>query len=360
MKFHSSIPTGLLLAVAIPSENYYGAEATYSIAATDRQEMLVGGAGASCVQGSDIGDKLYRGVPGKGVLLTQAIPLDADSTAVTTAMAQIGTGPTPDEILQTMNSLDQGTENVDNYAAAGMVGIPGPDFELRQNAIVDLDGLHGAWTGNQIGDLYEAIDIFGTTQEHGGNSDDRFAYSAQGNVVANTTVSVLRLGFIGLFDELGDGCDLPEKLMIAMQTVPATDSGDERCIRGDVEPKDAVGTPAAGAFVKVQDAEGNYVIDINVSGDGTVDPTIELREKFDAWRAENPCPGGSTSTVTTEAPKLAETTDAPVPDEVTDPSATTTNAPWATGAPSSSASFGTRAGFSVILAGASLLASPFL
>lgn len=110
-----SVFIGLLLA-ASPSQ------ATYSIVATDRETNYIGGAGASCVQNLDIGAALYRGVPGKGVLHTQAVVIDVDSEAVTTALSLVGTAGTPDEILAKMNELDSGTEITDFYE------LPGPEF----------------------------------------------------------------------------------------------------------------------------------------------------------------------------------------------------------------------------------------
>lgn len=196
---------------------------------------------------------------------------------------------------------------------------------------MDLAGLHGAWTGTQINDLYESDGTFGTTQEDAGGLDDRFAYSAQGNAVTNNTVAALQMGFT---DVLLGGCDLPARLMIAMEAVPLASGGDARCIRADLFPNDVSGTPAAGGFIKVQDAEGNYIIDINVIDDGKVDPTIELKVKYDEWRAANPCPddeqgtvpptnpptNSETETTTTSGP--SSTVDAPAP-----PTDEPTNAP---------------------------------
>ena len=185
-----------------------------------------------------------------------------------------------------MNSLDNGTALGDFY------GFAVPDFQFRQNAIADLDGNFAAWTGESIAPLYESEGTFETAQNDQGSSDERFAYSAQGNVVTNTTVSSLILGFEGQIEEIDneqDECDdLAARLMQAMLAVQLNGDGDERCIRADFDPMDAVGTPAAGAFLKVEAADGIVVVDI-VIGLGLVDPTIELKEQYDEWRAKNPC-----------------------------------------------------------------------
>lgn len=205
-------------------------------------------------------------------------------------------------------------------------------LEIRQNAIADLNGLHGAWTGTQINDLYESDGTFGTTQEDAGGSDDRFAYSAQGNVVTNNTVALLQMGFTtGLLDNDLAGCDLPARLIIAMEAVPLAGGGDARCIRADLSPNDVSGTPAAGAFVKVQDAEGNFIIDINVIDDGQVDQTIELKAKYDEWRAANPCPDEQGTASPTNPPTNSETetttTSGPAVDTPPAPTDEPTNPP---------------------------------
>lgn len=206
--------------------------------------------------------------------------------------------------------------------------------EIRQNAIVDLAGLSGSWTGTQIEDFFNFDDTVGATFEGAGgsNDNDRFAYSAQAGVVTNNTVTSMQMGFMGLMDSLGEGCDLPARLMIAMQAVPLTKGGDYRCLRADLVPLGVAGTPAAGGFIKVQDVDGNFIIDINVIDDGKVDPTIELKSKYDEWRAANPCPPEA---VVAQEPTMppttsgTETTEAPVAEasELTGAPEPTTNAP---------------------------------
>lgn len=241
--------------------------ATYSIAATDRANQLVGGAGASCVQDDDIGAILYHGVPGKGVLHTQAVALDADSAAVTTGLEQIEQGLDPATILQNMNDLDAETDKGSLFG----LGDDIPNSELRQNAIANLHGQHAGHTGTAIDPLYiNVLGIIGSNQSDDGAIMGDFTYTAQGNVVTNETVATLLAGFGG------EGCDLPEKLMNALEAVSKSGAGDERCLLAEYEPTGVSGVPSAGGFIKVQAPNGDYIIDINVIGDGSVGPTIEL------------------------------------------------------------------------------------
>ncbi|CAB9517009.1 Family of unknown function (DUF1028) [Seminavis robusta] len=290
--------------------------ATYSIVAVDREDQFIGGAGATCVQGRNVLAALYHGVPGFGVLHTQAVTLEGDSEAVLTAQDMIQNEEDPEIILERMRNLDNNTLRSPIYL--DLYGFPDtvPDYEFRQNAVVDLKGRAAAYTGPSIAPLYEALGTFGTSQEDNqGTIGDRFAYSVQGNVVEELTVSVVAKGFAGLHDPRGEGCDLPDRMMIALLAVPdtGTDSGDARCIRADLDPKEAVGTPAAGAFIKVEAADSTVLLELNVIGDGVKDPTVELKSMYDDWRLRNPCPGGSTATTASSDTITPTATDAPTP-----------------------------------------------
>jgi hypothetical protein len=96
------------------------------------------------------------------------------------------------------------------------------------------------------------------------------------------------MGFVGLL-ETGMGCDLADRLMIAVEAGGIEGAGDQRCI-------DDHATPAAGGFVHVDNPDGTVVVHIDVVGDGTFNPLLELRQQYDKWRAMNPCPGSSGDT----------------------------------------------------------------
>ena len=66
---------------------------------------------------------------------------------------QIGMGlASPEEILNTMNELDSGRNPFPFQFL-----LPGPAYELRQNAIADLQGRQSSWTGSQLDTLYEDL-----------------------------------------------------------------------------------------------------------------------------------------------------------------------------------------------------------
>lgn len=275
----AAVPCIIGLIVLSEISHHY-ADATWSIAATDTATMQVGGAGASCVPGGSIEKALYRPVPGKAVLVTQAYALSEDHVAVTTALSLLRTDSSPSDVLDFMNGLDHGST---------VSGDPAyPDYTFRQNAIADLDGEAAAHTGVSLGDAYEAAGFPGTEITHRTNTLDTFTYSVQGNIVSNGTVASALSGFGGLLSELGSGCDLADRLMIAMEAVPLTDNGDVRCMNEH-------GTPASGAFLRVDAADGTPLLDIDIVGDGTVDPTAALRDEYDAWRASNSCGGSGAS-----------------------------------------------------------------
>ena len=112
-------------------------------------------------------------------------------------------------------------------------------------------------------------------------------------------------GFVGGLPDLGgEGCDLPDRLMKSLQAVPLRGQGDIRCLEADIAPRHIVGVPAAGAFMKVEADDGTVIVDIDVIGDGSTDPTIELKAQYDIWRAANPCPAPvSGQTKRTTSPK---------------------------------------------------------
>jgi uncharacterized Ntn-hydrolase superfamily protein len=80
------------------------ARATYSVAAVDVTTREVGGAGTSCLEGSNV-YIIYGSVPGVGVVHAQALYNRAGRDR---AVALLGDGSTPEEILAeiTSNAFD--------------------------------------------------------------------------------------------------------------------------------------------------------------------------------------------------------------------------------------------------------------
>lgn len=221
---------------------------TYSIVAVDTRSAEVGGAGTSCLDGGDV-FVIYRGVPGRGVVHAQA---RYDPSARDRA-AQL---------------LNQGQSARDTLAA---VTLPSFDsnFALRQYGIVDVSGGAVGYTGS--GTMPFADDRQGTIFG--------FAYSVQGNIL--TSASVLDQA-AGAFESAG--CDLAERLMRGLAAGANAGEGDSRCtVRG---------IPSDSAFLQVERpgvGEGGYLA-MHVESSGTDNPLPSLQAKFEAWRAQHPCP----------------------------------------------------------------------
>jgi MYXO-CTERM domain-containing protein len=230
----------VVLAVALPAV----AEATYSIAAVDRDSGQVGGTGASCVGGMAV-RIIYGPAPGKGVVHAQAW--------VNTAARD-----------EAVRLLEQNAAPADVIAA-----ITAPAFDgqagLRQYGVVDLAGRAAGFTGADT--LAHAEDRQG---QHGA-----FAYSAQGNIL--TSPAVLDQA-VAAFE--GDGCDLADRLMRALEAGADGGEGDSRCTP-DI--------PVDAAFLEVAAADGTALVRLEV-GEGGVDPLPEMRRQYDAWRQIHPCP----------------------------------------------------------------------
>jgi hypothetical protein len=251
--------------------------ATWSIDATDNVTLQVGGAGASCVLGESIYDALYHAVPGKGVLHAQAVLQEDTSPPIVIALELLGNETNPSDIIDviTGDKVDPG-DITDGF----------PYNQMRQYGIVDIQGGAAGYTGSKLAQFYEVLTIFDTAQvDTQGSTGNSFTYSAQGNVVTNVTVPSVEMGFVGL-PEKGTGCDLADRLMIAVEAGGIEGGGDKRCIT-------EFDTPAAGGFLHVDNPDGTVLVHIDIVGNGTVNPLLELREQYDEWRAMNPCPGAT-------------------------------------------------------------------
>ncbi len=221
---------------------------TYSIAASDSATVQVGGAGTSCLMGDDV-YVIYAAVPGRGVVHAQA---NYNLTGKRRAL----------ELLQ------------QEQAPADIVAeITRPSFDrsvaLRQYAVVDIAGNAVGFTGE--GTMSFAAD----RQGHVGT----FAYSVQGNILTSARVLDQAAGAF----EAG-GCDLADRLMLALEAGAHGGEGDSRCTPD--------GIPSDSAFLQVEAPMGQVgdYLALRVSSSGEVSPLIALRQQFDAWRAEHACP----------------------------------------------------------------------
>ena len=225
------------------------ARATYSIAAVDQSTQQVGGAVTSCVGTLDVGI-VYGALPGVGVIHAQA-QLDQRGRAKARALELLMQGVAPSQIIQqiTAPSFDSA------YAS-------------RQYGVVDLMGRSAGYTGAQA-QPYK--------RDQQGQSG-HFTYSVQGNIL--TSQKVLDQAAAAF---AANGCDLAERLLLALEAGAQNGEGDSRCT--------GQGIPSDSAFIQVElpgQAAGSY-LSLSVQGTGPQSPLLQLRKRFDAWRMTHPC-----------------------------------------------------------------------
>jgi MYXO-CTERM domain-containing protein len=223
------------------------AQATYSIAAVDVDRTLVGGAGTSCVGVLNV-SVIQGTVPGVGVVHAQA------------ALNEAGR----DEAVSLL-SMGAGAEEV-------IAAIASPSFDLsfeqRQYGVVRLPDDAAAFTGSDNGDFAGHQDgLLGP-----------YRYSVQGNILTSENVlDNTKAGF-----ETPAACDMAERLMLALEAGAEGGEGDSRCTDD--------GIPADSAFLRIVDDQGDELIFIEVTNTFPENPMVPLREQFEAWRVDNPCP----------------------------------------------------------------------
>jgi len=232
---------------------------TYSIVGADTHTRLVGGAGTSCLMGDDV-YVIYAAAPGHGVVHAQAY---YNLNGRTRAVELLAEGRAPTDIL---------------------ASITAPSFdrraEIRQYGIVDVSGRSAGYTGS--GTTVFAGDLQGNV--------DGLAYSVQGNIL--TSEKVLSHA-ARAFEQ--SGCDLPERLMTALEAGAQGGEGDSRC-----SPQ---GIPSDSAFLQVESADGSQApyVSLRVTTSGTQDPLPLLRARLSAWRVEHPCPVSPSASATQQS-----------------------------------------------------------
>jgi len=230
------------------------AHATYSIVAADTLTHRTGGAGTSCLDGQDV-FIIHGVVPGVGTLHAQAtFNRDARERGVELLRA----GRTPSEIVAELTS---------------------PAFDaqasIRQYGVASVLGATAAYTGQ--GDRSFAGDRQGAT--------GTLVYSVQGNILTSSAV-IERAA--NAFE--ATGCDLPERLMRALEAGAEQGEGDQRCTS-------TRGIPSDSAFLRVAggELESDPYLDLRVPTSGDANPLLELRAELDSWRTTHPCPAGDGS-----------------------------------------------------------------
>jgi uncharacterized Ntn-hydrolase superfamily protein len=221
---------------------------TYSIVAVDTTTQQVGGAGTSCVGMLSV-HIIYGSVPGKGAVHAQA---QLGGPGKNAAVMQVGMDVAPADII----------------AAITATGFDA-NAQRRQYGIVDLQARSAGFTGTQNG-------MF---------ADDRqaqvgpYTFSVQGNIL--TSMAVIDQSAMSFQTA---GCDLADRLMLALEAGARNGEGDSRCT--------PQGIPSDSAFIQVDrpgEAAGTY-LRLEVVNTSPNNPLVMLRTQYDAWRAQNPCP----------------------------------------------------------------------
>jgi uncharacterized Ntn-hydrolase superfamily protein len=222
------------------------ARATYSIVAADLSTGQVGGSGTSCV-GSLHVFVIYGSAPGHGAVHAQA---NFNTEGRDEAVRLLGLDTPPDDIIAAITSASFD-----------------PDASRRQYGIVDLAGRSAGYTGSANGVF--AADVQGEVET--------LVYSIQGNILTGRAVlDQAEAAFTA------GGCDLADRLMLALQAGGEGGEGDSRCT--------PAGIPSDGAFIHVDLEDGTEFVHLEVVDTRPENPLDELRGLYDEWRASNPCP----------------------------------------------------------------------
>ncbi len=251
----------------------FPARATYSIVATDQATQQVGGAVTSCVSPQSVAT-VYGSAPGHGGINAQAA---SNTAGRDRGVMLLNMGVAPADIIQqiTAASFD-------------------PNARTRQYGVADLSGRAAGFTGAGAMDY----------KEDRQNTLGTFTYSVQGNIL--TSKAVLDQAEAGF---RGGGCDLPERLMLALEEGAKNGQGDSRCTpRGIPSDSASIQVDLAGA------APRSYLfISLTESSIGSVSPLIRLRSMFDTWRTTHPCATGDGGVIDA-GPRDASAGDAGRPD----------------------------------------------
>jgi uncharacterized Ntn-hydrolase superfamily protein len=227
------------------------AQATYSVVATDSATGQVGGSVTSCVGNQGVG-VVYRPSVGHGGVNAQAA---ANASGRDRAVMLLNMDVAPAEIIANITA-----SSFDSNAAT------------RQYGVVDLMGRAAGFTGSRAMNYKE--DRQGTI--------GALTYSVQGNIL--TSRAVIDQAEIAFRNS---GCDLADKLMLALEAGALNGEGDNRCTPRGV-PSDA-----ASIEVDLSGATAGSYLKLAVAGTGNSSAVVQLRAMFNTWRTTHACDGGA-------------------------------------------------------------------
>jgi uncharacterized Ntn-hydrolase superfamily protein len=258
----------LTIIVALPVK----VRATYSVVAVDTATRQVGGAAASCVGPKACLYCASGGIFGtntKGAVVVQA---KGSGTLRKAALSLLAQGVSSQKIIVQLVTPSYDT-----------------DFQHRQYGVVSLDydpaGFTGAFAPNWSLDYQQA--------------KGSYRYATQGNILTSPRViTQLTTAFEAT------GCDLADKLMLALEAGAQNGEGDRRC-----KPD---GVPASSAFIQV-DQDGVNYLKIVVEHVEPQNPISLLRGQYDHWRQSHPCPVTATVEGKAGAPAINKEANAIIP-----------------------------------------------
>lgn len=219
------------------------ARATFSVVAADTAAGAIGSAGASCVPYEVI--RILRVANGEGLLVGQAY---FDDDALAEGEALLAAGEEPPAVLDAIT---------DQFVF--------PNAPKMQYGIVDVEGRTASITGPEA--KAYAADLAG--------SSGPVRFTVQGNLLTGPAV------LEGMASAMGAGCDLPDRLVRALEAAGTDGGGDARCTDG--------GISAASAYVFVAWDDGTE-LRISLPDLRPDDPVAALRAALEEQRAEHPCP----------------------------------------------------------------------
>jgi uncharacterized Ntn-hydrolase superfamily protein len=221
--------------------------ATYSIVGSNSANKQVGIAITSCVKDTPL-TVAVGSVPGKGIIVAQAQP---NLLGRIWGQVALFFGAPTDSILPKITSSSFDVQNVS-----------------RQYGLVDVNGFAASYTGSQADQQ---------TGERQGRVST-FTYSAQGNTLTGSDVIE---NAANAFESTG--CDLAEKLLLALEAGANGGGGDNRCTSS--------GRPSSRALLQVDSPNGpagKYLF--FETGYTAGNPLVPLRQAYEKWRLKNPCP----------------------------------------------------------------------
>jgi MYXO-CTERM domain-containing protein len=235
------------------------AHATYSVAATESTTRQVGGASTSCVGAIDMA-VVYGSVPGRGVIHAQSL-LDPSRRSISRALGLLRDGTAPTDVITAITA-----ESFD------------PRFAERAYGVVDLMGRAAGYGGARDVIMVSSGALDLRYREARQGRWGSFTYAIQGAALTGRRVlDQTEAGFRGA------GCDLPERLMLALEAGAENGEGDHRCF--------SRGIPSDSAFIEVDEATGEpgSYLRLSVTDTRSVSAVVRLREQFDLWRRTHPC-----------------------------------------------------------------------